>query len=193
MPLRAAEFSAESVCVGVGGLARVLGDTEAAPQLLLLHWRTPGSPGGWPPFCDEMQLEECSACCYSCCFRDRGLKMTQERWEEMQHTPGLKTLFLQSLQNHQARFQEKNEAEEQGTASQLNSERWVGAHKGPNLSELKFNVHCPNRSECSLMTADSRTIHTCPKHSLQEPRLFDYSGSHEALHSWNSGESCTDL
>lgn len=38
-----------------------------------------------------------------------------------------------------------------------------------------------NRSECSLMTADSRTIHTCPKHSLQEPRLFGYSGSHEAL------------
>lgn len=35
IPLRVAEFSAESVWVGVGGLARVLGDMEAAPQLLL--------------------------------------------------------------------------------------------------------------------------------------------------------------
>lgn len=37
----------------------------------------------------------------------QGLKMTQQRWEEMHHPPGLKKLFLQSLQNHQAKFQEK--------------------------------------------------------------------------------------
>lgn len=32
---------------------------------------------------------------------------------------------------------------EWGSASQLNSEQWVGAREGPNLSELKFNVHLP--------------------------------------------------
>lgn len=38
----------------------------------------------------------------------QGFKMTQQRWEEMHHSPGgLGRLFLQSLQNHQARLQEK--------------------------------------------------------------------------------------
>lgn len=68
-----------------------------------------------------------------------------------------------------------------GPARDLTSQSW-------NLNSL-----AQNQSECSLMTEDSRSIHTCPKHSLQEPRLFGCSGSHEALHSWNSDESCTDL
>jgi hypothetical protein len=67
----------------------------------------------------------------------QGFKMTQQRWEEMHHSPGgLGRLFLQSLQNHQARLQEKlSEAGRGGGGSACLEGRKAsyGGHRPPTL------------------------------------------------------------
>lgn len=64
--LRAAE-SLLRVSVGVGAWPGSSGTWRPHPSSHCLHWRTPGSPGCWPPFCDETEFEKRSACCSNSC------------------------------------------------------------------------------------------------------------------------------
>lgn len=133
----------------------------------------------------------------------QGLKMTQQRWEEMDLPPRPKRLFLGSLQNHQARLQKLLINSRQGErvggsgsqGSQTDTEDTFPHTWHPSLTwnlifaytkliwtysgdyRLQKHPHLPQIEDIFLFVQPSRT---------KPVWLFR---SREVLHSWTSGES----